>query len=57
MVSAFNQEMTEIGIPPDPKKAHNSHTCAVEIRFHGDWGGVLLIREFSCLEQHTQHLD
>jgi hypothetical protein len=32
-----------IGIPPDPKEAHNSHTCAVEIRFHRDLRGVLLI--------------
>jgi hypothetical protein len=46
-----------IGIPPDPKGAHNSHTCTVEIMFHRDLRGVLLIEEFSCLNGHAQHLD
>ena len=26
-------ESVKIGIPPGPKEAHNSHTCAVKIRF------------------------
>jgi antirestriction protein ArdC len=38
--SVFNCDQIE-GLPA--KEAHNSHTCAVEIRFHGDQRGVLLI--------------
>ena len=32
-----------IRIPPGPKEAHDSHTGAVDIRFHRDLRGVLLI--------------
>jgi hypothetical protein len=34
-------------INPCPKPAHNSHTCAAEIRLHRDLRGVLLIRRLS----------
>jgi len=37
-----------MGILPGPKQAHNSHTCAVEVRFYSYSRGLSLMREFSA---------
>jgi CubicO group peptidase (beta-lactamase class C family) len=42
---------------PGPKEAHDSHTGAVDIRFHRYLRGALLMREFSCVEQGHNHFN
>jgi alpha-acetolactate decarboxylase len=49
----FASALNVVGYLLTRKGAHNSHTCAVEIRVHRDLTGVLLMGEFSCIEQST----